>query len=194
MKGRCHMFDLAYTLESYDLVPATEGIKDVAKKVWGAIIEKIKRTLAKIRAFVGKHKKSNSPSSPNQNRLKAAWKKWFDRSKKLTRTAESAVSNPDRRSYTMEELERITEDVSEASEEVTECKKRCSDDEIIDLANAFVADAASDLFQEIERVAETVWGMDRTNEQVDSFNRQMEQDIQNAFTTIISDSNFSVFY
>ena len=37
------MFDLAYTLESYDLVPATEGIKDVAKKVWGKIIEKNKK-------------------------------------------------------------------------------------------------------------------------------------------------------
>ena len=38
------MFDLAYTLESYDLVPATEGIKDVAK----GIVEFAKRIFKKI--------------------------------------------------------------------------------------------------------------------------------------------------
>ena len=187
------MFDLAYTLESYDLVPATEGIKDVAKKVWGTLIEKIKRALAKIRAFIAKHKKSDSPSNPKQNRLKTAWKKWFDRSMKVNQAAKSIISESNGRAYTVEEIENLAEAVHGASDEITKCKNDCTAEDI-EAVNAFAARTSNDIFEEFVQTAEMIFRTSMTFEQIDNFNHQVEQNIQNTINTILTDPNISTFY
>ena len=53
------MFDLAYTLESYDLI-ATEGIKDVAKGIWKKIVGVLSTLKAKLLKAAERMKESAS--------------------------------------------------------------------------------------------------------------------------------------
>ena len=151
------MFDLAYTLESYDLVPVTEGIKDkiTGSKIWQWIIEKIDILRQKIRNFIAKHKKPQVPSNPRQNRLKQAWQKYFQKSKKLTNATNAAAQNPENASR----INDVIVELRDASDEVDKAKADCSAEDI-EVVAAEIATPVDTILNEMGRYVERYKAVD----------------------------------
>ena len=93
----------------------------------------------------------------------------------------------------MDEIEDLAEAVFDASDEITKCKNDCTEDDI-EVVNAFAARMTTDIFEEFVRTSEMLFRENMTVEQIDNFNRQVEQNMQNTFNTIMSDPNISIFY